>query len=70
METGPRFIVSSSRLEKPGQNLRSLVYKASDLTNPPQRLLNDFVCLNLSTGIKMADTTISVALTQPVVSPV
>ena len=55
METGPRFIISDWR--SPGSNLRSLVYKASDLTNASQRFLNDFVCLNLSTGIKMADTT-------------
>ena len=38
-ETGPRFKVSSERLEKPGIELTTLVYKAVGLTTTPQRLL-------------------------------
>ena len=39
METGPQFIVPSDGLESPGSNLHPLVYKASDITMAPRRLL-------------------------------
>ena len=34
---GPRFIVSSDRLEKSGITATTLVYKASDITSGPRR---------------------------------
>ena len=39
METGPRFIVSSDRLVKPGIEPATLVYKVSDITTASWRLL-------------------------------
>ena len=39
METGPRFIVPSDGMEKPGIEPATLVYKASVFTTAPRRLL-------------------------------
>ena len=42
METGPCFIVSSDKLEKPGIKLQHLVYKTSDILlsrNVPDNLI-------------------------------
>ena len=36
---GPRFIVPSDGLEKPGIKSATLVYKVSDITTAPRRLL-------------------------------
>ena len=54
METGPRFIVPSDGLEKPGSESVTLVYKASDITTALQRILylrkiqNEFQLLQMT----------------------
>ena len=45
---GPRIIVSSDRLEKPGSNLRPLDHKANDITTVTLRLL----CSNKAVLVK------------------